>query len=545
MNNIDLKLNEFKEEIINAIEKRKNDGILETENAEFLIKLINNADTKDDVLKLSILGTTYKRTGFHFDVRLEKNDGKTINYLKYNNDLSFNCADRGGKTHKLIIGDNYPALLNLLISYKRKIKVIYIDPPYGKDHLGEFAKTNYDNAITRDNLLSMLYPRLMLAKQLLRDDGVIFCSIDDRNQAYVKCLFDEVFGERNFVASLIWQKKKGGSQDSEYFAKEHEYILCYQKLDWDINDITEEYRENDFNRIINGKKAKILKLEKWGNHSLRTDRPTLYYPIKDPNGNDFFPVAPNGADGCWRKKPQTLDDEHIFWQEDSKSRLTPYEVIYFDEMKGKEKIIKTRTLFTEYGTSTDSTKEILSIFNNQKVFDTPKPIELIKHLLKISTSPSIDTSEQDIILDFFAGSGTTGHAVMELNREDGGKRQFILVTNNEKTEINPNGIAYDVTSKRLKRVMTGSCYDGTDNFKWLEKNKPYGDGLEVTEIKQKSTNSQNIFNEIDEKLYNKDFKDNIHDKIDWICSEFEITCRKVESDEEYKKRNGWVADNEK
>lgn len=451
----------------------------------------------------------------------------------------------GGGTHKLIIGDNYPALLNLLISYKRKIKVIYIDPPYGKDHLGEFAKTNYDNAITRDNLLSMLYPRLMLAKQLLRDDGVIFCSIDDRNQAYVKCLFDEVFGERNFVASLIWQKKKGGSQDSEYFAKEHEYILCYQKLDWDINDITEEYRENDFNRIINGKKAKILKLEKWGNHSLRTDRPTLYYPIKDPNGNDFFPVAPNGADGCWRKKPQTLDDEHIFWQEDSKSRLTPYEVIYFDEMKGKEKIIKTRTLFTEYGTSTDSTKEILSIFNNQKVFDTPKPIELIKHLLKISTSLSIDTSEQDIILDFFAGSGTTGHAVMELNREDGGKRQFILVTNNEKTEINPNGIAYDVTSKRLKRVMTGSCYDGTDNFKWLEKNKPYGDGLEVTEIKQKSTDSQNIFNEIDEKLYNKDFKGNIHDKIDWICSEFEITCRKVESDEEYKKRNGWVADNEK
>ncbi len=96
---------------------------------------------------------------------------------------------RGGVTHKLIIGDNYPALLNLLISYKRKIKVIYIDPPYGKDHLGEFAKTNYDNAITRDNLLSMLYPRLMLAKQLLRDDGVIFCSIDDRNQAYIHVYF--------------------------------------------------------------------------------------------------------------------------------------------------------------------------------------------------------------------------------------------------------------------------------------------------------------------------------------------------------------------
>ncbi len=531
MKNSDLTLDEFKYDIIKEIEKRKNDGILETENAAFLIQLISNADTKSDVLKIAALGTTYKRTGFHFDVRLEKNNGKTINYLKYNNELSFSCSDRGGVEHKLIIGDNYPALLNLLISYRRKIKVIYIDPPYGKDNLGEFAKTNYDNAITRDNLLSMLYPRLMLAKQLLRDDGVIFCSIDDRNQAYVKGLFDEVFGERNFVANLIWQKKKGGSQDSEYFAKEHEYILCYQKWDWEINDVTEEHKEKDFNKIINGKKAKILKLEKWGNHSLRTDRPTLYYSIKDPNGNDFYPIAPNGADGCWRKKPESLDSDHIYWREDSKDRLTPYEVIYFDEVLEKRKVIKTRTLFTEYGTSTDSTKEILSIFNNEKVFDTPKPIELIKHLLKISTSPNIDSYDKDIILDFFAGSGTTGHAVMELNREDGGKRQFILVTNNEKTDINQNGIAYDVTSKRLKRVMTGKCYDGIDSFKWLEKNKPYGDGLEVTEINQIPSNSQNVFNKIDEKLYNKDFQGNIHDKIEWICSEFEITCRKIEEEQ--------------
>lgn len=186
-----LTLNEFKKEIMSDIEKRKEDKIIESENAEFLIKLIKNAESKTDVLKISALGTAYKRTGFHFDVRLEKNDGKTIKYLKKNEELSFN---QGGITHKLIIGDNYPALLNLLINYKKKIKVIYIDPPYGKDNLGEFASVNYDNAITRDNLLSMLYPRLHLARQLLRDDGVIFCSIDDRNQAYVKGLFDEVFG---------------------------------------------------------------------------------------------------------------------------------------------------------------------------------------------------------------------------------------------------------------------------------------------------------------------------------------------------------------
>ncbi|WP_307983821.1 DNA methyltransferase [uncultured Helicobacter sp.] len=117
--------------------------------------------------------------------------------------------DKNAITHKLIIGDNYPALLNLLITYREKIKMIYIDPPYGKDDLGEFAKTNYENAITRDNLLSMLKPRLQIAKMLLKDDGVLFCSIDDRNQAYVKCLFDDIFGERNFIFSAPRVVKKG------------------------------------------------------------------------------------------------------------------------------------------------------------------------------------------------------------------------------------------------------------------------------------------------------------------------------------------------
>lgn len=677
---------ELKEEQIKKLKQRQEDKILEKENADFLIKLIQNAESKEDVLKLSALGMSLKRTGFHFDVRLEKSD-RTIKYFVKNEKLSFeplseaestkesdskildekcglqqkaqmdkaeavemrkqgeaevslvNATLEQKITHTLIIGDNYPALLNLLINYKRKVKVIYIDPPYGKDDLGEFAHTNYDNAITRDNLLSMLYPRLQLAKQLLCDDGVIFCSIDDRNQAYVKGLFDEVFGEGNFISNLVWQKKKGGSQDSQHFAKEHEYILCYQKQNWEINEQTQEQTEKDFNKVINGRKAKILKLEKWGNHSLRTDRPTLYYPIKDPNGNDFYPIAPNGNDGCWRKKPENLDENHIFWQEDSKGKLTPYEVIYFDEVLDKQKIIKTRTIFTEFGTTTDATKEIQAIFGD-KVFDTPKPVNLLKHLLKISTtnpgdyvdlqadsmdchefanaksrndkgaytnttttgggansphsleSKKVDSTDIDfkaeitsnndskilqgkeqvdkaeavemrncgfqggsegsylsgsnradtaesaiyrsnatpeIILDFFAGSGTTAHAVMELNREDGGNRKAILVTNNEKTELNPNGIAYDVTTKRLKRIMSGECYDGDKGFKWLEKNTPYGDGLEVLEIESLSDMDTSIFDKIDERLYGLDFADSKQEKIKWVCENFEATCKSLES----------------
>ena len=154
-----LSLEEFKKEIIEKIDERRKDRILETENAEFLIKLINNAETKTDVLKISALGMTYKRTGFHFDLRLEKNEGKTIKYLKKNDHLSFN---QGGISHKLIIGDNYPALLNLLINYRKQIKVIYIDPPYGKDHLGEFADVNYDitfNALSKTNARETTFTR--------------------------------------------------------------------------------------------------------------------------------------------------------------------------------------------------------------------------------------------------------------------------------------------------------------------------------------------------------------------------------------------------
>lgn len=148
-----------------------------------------------------------------------------LKYFEKNEELSF---DNGGITHRLIMGDNYNALTNLLIAYRNKVKMIYIDPPYSKDAMGKFADTNYHNAITRDNLLSMLYTRLSLAKELLRDDGVIFCSIDDKNQAYVKCLFDEVFGEGNFIENLIWIKNSTKNL-SKTTGTKHEYILCYAK----------------------------------------------------------------------------------------------------------------------------------------------------------------------------------------------------------------------------------------------------------------------------------------------------------------------------
>ncbi len=335
----------------------------------------------------------------------------------------------------LIKSENYQALNSLKNRYKETMDCIYIDPPYNTQN-NEFI---YADNFKRSSWLAMMENRLELAHSLLNDKGAMFVSIDDNEQAYCKALMDEVFngggGGDNFVANLIWQKKKGGSQDSENFAKEHEYILCYQKEKFTIIDTEIDHDIQDFNKTINGKQAKILKLEKWGAGALRSDAPSLYYSIKDPSGNDFYPIAPNGEEGRWRKKPENLDSEHIFWQENSKGRLIPYEVIYYDEIKNAKKVIKTRTIFTEYGTTTEATKEILALFNGTKLFDTPKPEALLQRILEISTK------ENDLVLDFFAGSGTTCAVAHKL------KRKYIGIEMGEHFD--------SVILPRLKKVIGG------------------------------------------------------------------------------------------
>lgn len=517
-----------KAELINELQRRVEDKILEPTNYELLKKLIEKADTLDEAIMISELGTTYKRTGFHFDKRLEKMTD-TIKYLKRNSDLSFENAN-SKLTHKLIIGDNYPALRNLLIEYNGAIDFIYIDPPYGKDNLGQFAKTNYSNAITRDNLLSMLYPRLLVAKKILSTDGVIFCSIDDRNYAYVKGLFDEIFNETNFMGSFIWQKKTGGGQQDEFFVTEHEYVLAYRasnEFEW--LDFVEDKKEEDYKYDDNDGKGRyaITKLEKWGSAAHKEDRPTMYFPIKDPEGNDFYPVAPDGEDGRWRVGKERIErlilNEEIYWSKDNKKeRWVPYEKCYYSQAKGK--LNKSRSILYQVAETGTATKLLTSIFGRKDVFDNPKPIELVEFLLEHTNAKTI--------LDFFAGSGTTGHAVLEQNRKDGVNRTFILCTNNEITEKNPNGIAYDVTTKRLKRIMTGCCYDNNNEFEWINHNPPFGDNLDVYEINEvanfEATTGKTPFDVIDETAYGKEKFDSLKEKINWICENFEKTQIKLE-----------------
>lgn len=528
-------LSETKKSLLAELEQRVEDKILEPSNASLLSKLIENAENDDEALAIAALGTTYKRTGFHWDKRLEKMTD-TIKYFKRNDALSFGEAKEGEPIHKLIIGDNYYALQNLLIQYRNQVDVIYIDPPYGKDSMGEFADTNYENAISRDNLLSMLYFRLQLAKQLLSDRGVIFCSIDDKNQAYLKCLFDEIFTEKNFVDCLHWKKKKQPSFLKKHTAKVMEYILVYAK-NWELlGKLSLETLSDATKKVINltnqesvrhfnkGVRVKIGNngVIKKGVYVIKTMTVEYLQDVIYENGRTINEIDVKSKFCVSQEKIQSYIDNDLLFITAKKGLRRDVS----EEEQQKRKAITD--LLLDWGDNQDSEKEIQNIFNG-KPFDYSKPVLLINNIIK-----SVGNDEA-IVLDFFAGSGTTGHAVLDLNKSDGGNRTFIQCQINEITEDTPNGIAYDVTSKRLKRIMTGECYDGKKDFKWAQENKPYGGKLEVYEIAEISNASaiagKTPFDVIDETLYGQEKFKTAREKIDWVCSNFAHTQMDEPKDE--------------
>ena len=274
---------------------------------------------------------------------------------------SYHAKEKGDNDifdNMLIHGDNLLALKALEQDFTGKVKCVYIDPPYNTGN----AFDHYDDGLEHSIWLGLMRERLVLLRNLLAEDGIIWVQLDDNESHYCKILMDEIFGRDNFVANIIWRKKSGGGQDAEFFAIEHENILVFKKKDWSIINETTEHVIKDFNRTINGKPAKLMKLEKWGTSAHRQDRPSLYYSIKDPNGNDFYPKAPDGQDGRWRKKPESLDNNHIYWEK-RKDVWTPYEVIYFDEVG--EKILKTRSIWLDFGNNTEATNEIKSLFGKK------------------------------------------------------------------------------------------------------------------------------------------------------------------------------------
>lgn len=522
-----------KNEMINDIKDKIALKIFEPETGNFIINLINKAESLDEAFNVYQLGTNYTKTGLHYEVKKEKLSD-TIRYLSKNEALSFKNDD-SGQINKLVIGDNYPALQNLLIEYKGLIDVIYIDPPYGKDSMGEFAKTNYQNALTRDNLLSMLYPRLCLAKKLLTKTGTIFVSIDDKNQAYVKCLMDEVFGENHFVTSIPRITKAQRAGQETYMDVSHDYIVVYSTAEDFENIIDREYDDSDvkvdsIGHYIPGDTKAILAAVSQG-YSAGGDYDFEY------NGTIYKPVTREGIRNRWLWKKERMEAAAklgILVETSNSLRMQIYLDKKFDE-NTNEMVDKDPNLIFHTSDFVDSENSKYSNANGVnnleavipgKKFDNPKPVLLIQKLIQFCQN------KDAIVLDFFAGSGTTGQAVLELNRLDSGNRIFILCTNNEITEKTPNGIAIDVTSKRMKRIMTGKCYDNTRDFKWLDDHAPYGGNLEVLNISEVSnketTKGKSAFEVIDETLYGLPKFKNIKEKIEWVINNFENTQLKLE-----------------
>lgn len=352
-------------------------------------------------------------------------------------------------TNNLYIeGDNLEVLKLLQNAYYRKVKMIYIDPPYNtgndfvyeddfKDPLAKYkeitSQTTKSNPETmgryHTNWLNMMYPRLRLAANLLRDDGVIFISIDEREVENLKKVCNEVFGEENFIGSFIWRKKDGGGQAKDYFAIEHEYIVVYRKtelLDWidkiEQRSITQYNKKDDIGNF------KITKLAKWGNTARREDRPSMYFPLVAPDGENVYPIAPDGNDGRWRvgkDRMEELKSANLIYWERKADKWVPYEKEYFDN---QVKILKKRSILYDVANTGDGSNVLTDLFGKKDIFENPKPIELLREFLESSTKDS------DIVLDFFSGSATTAHAVMQINADDGGNRQFIMVQLPELTD---------------------------------------------------------------------------------------------------------------
>ncbi len=341
-----------------------------------------------------------------------------------------------------IEGDNLEVLKLLQKAYFGKVKMIYIDPPYNtgkdfvykddfKDNLSNYKRltkqvddegnpltTNSDSSGRyHSNWLNMMYPRLKLARNLLRDDGVIFISIDDNEVHNLRKLCDEIFGEGNFVANVVWQKKYAATNDAKGFSAMHDHILVCQKsasFERKLLPRTEEQNKPYKNDDGDGKG-----LWRSDNLLVRSFSSNAVYPIKNPNtGEEFFPAEGSS----WRASKETmaewLAENRIYWGKDGTG--APQLKRYLNEVQDG-RVPTTWWKFEDVGHNDAANKEVAGLFESKTPFDTPKPSSLIYQMLQIASSPN------DIILDFFSGSATTAHAVMQLNADDGGNRKFILV----------------------------------------------------------------------------------------------------------------------
>jgi adenine-specific DNA-methyltransferase len=378
-------------------------------------------------------------------------------------------SDKSKLVNLLIEGDNYHSLAVLNFTHREAVDLIYIDPPYNtgnNDFIYNDKFVDKEDSFRHSKWLSFMEKRLKLAKNLLKSNGAIFISIDDNEQAPLKMLCDEIFGDKNFISKIIVQSNPRGSQASKHFAGVHEYVLVYAKSADNFvikglnksEDNLSEYSSVD----KQGKKYRLLGLRQRGGEWKREQRPKMFYPFfvnpKDCSVSlektkthfiEALPKRPTGEDGRWTwSKEKVIKSISLLTgkkvnRKDAENFYDIFRMDFLEDDNGNEAMSKPKTIWIEKELNYQNGRtEIKDIFGKD-IFDYPKPTFLIKKIIEIIGNP------EAIILDFFAGSGTTAQAVLSLNKDDDGSRNFILCTNNE------NNICTEICYPRVKKVMGG------------------------------------------------------------------------------------------
>lgn len=377
---------------------------------------------------------------------------------QYSFDEAGKHEEDNGSENMIIHGDNLLALKSLLPKYEGKIKCIYIDPPYNTGNenwvyndnvndphiqrwLHQVVGKEGEDLSRHDKWLCMMYPRLKLLQRLLADDGVIFISIDDNEQANLKLICDEIFGAGNFVTNLIWEKKFSRANDAKYFSEQHDHILIYakQKNLFFLNKLpVEEEQTSRYKNPDNDPRGAWQSIA-YNCNKNADERPNLYYPVINPNtGKEIWPDRTRVWSYTKDRHEENVANNLVYWGADGRGK--PRFKKFLDTQSGLVPMTIWKTDFA--GDNQFSRKEYRAIFGTDAFdFSTPKPTKLIQRILQIATN------KDSIILDSFAGSGTTAHAVLNMNKADGGNRKFIC--------IEMMDYADTITAERVKRVING------------------------------------------------------------------------------------------
>lgn len=483
------------------LSKIKRDRMLST-----ISEIKKNITDEETLNNLSLIENelTNKKYGLIWEEHKESVDEKLENNIPVFDEESSKTilSDESRKFNFLLEGDNLHSLYLLQKTHKGRIDVIYIDPPYNtgnKDFIYNDQIINNDDGFRHSKWLSFMEHRLRIASNLLSEKGVIFISIDDNELAPLRMLCDEIFDEKNFVGCICRATGTTTGQDANKIGSSLDYCLVYSKSSsFQLKGIP--LSGKDLKRFKDSDEKgnySMLQLRKTGNEDRRENRPNMFYPVIAPDGTNVYPFGPSNYLSRWRVAEDTykqlLADDMIVWKKKDKyeeleidgiisSPWVPYVKYYAD---GRTKQVSN--LLQEIEGNKKASLDLKNIIGKEVKFDYPKPVEFISLLLKIS-------SEKDsIILDFFAGSGTTAQAVLELNKEDNGSRQFILCTNNE------NNICEDITYQRIKTVITGIRKDNTKYSKGINENLKY---YKTSYVPRINTEEENLHNNLLKNIKN-------------------------------------------